>query len=196
MDEKTEELRDIFIDVTDSDTVTESQEETPGTLVDDEGDVRERVDDVIARLRERYAFETGLTDEELRAVAVRFFEGEDDGTVADALGVDPETVFLARTDLHLLRDDDAAGVDLDALGEHEGEDAAEVADALDCEERAVGRGRRVLATRDETRRANDRFRDEFEELLADGDLSGRLTEATRDDGLEDATEGMETDVSF
>lgn len=196
MDEKTEELRDIFVDVTDSDTVTESQEETPGTLVDDEGDVRERVDDVIAGLRERYAFETELGDEELRAVAVRFFEDEDDGTVADALDVDPETVFLARTDLHLLREDDAEEVDLDALREHEGETAAEVADALDCDERAVERARQVLATRDEMRRANDRFRDEFEELLADGDLSGRLTEATRDDGLEDATEGMETDVSF
>jgi len=46
MDEKTEELRDIFIDVTDEDTVTESQEETRGSLIDREG-IRDRLEGVV-----------------------------------------------------------------------------------------------------------------------------------------------------
>jgi hypothetical protein len=42
----------------------------------------------------------------------------------------------------------------------------------------------------------DRFRQEFERLLGDGDLADRLTDGVHEDGLDDATEGMETNVSF
>lgn len=37
MDEKTEELRDIFVDVAGEDTVTERQEDGHGSLLSDEG---------------------------------------------------------------------------------------------------------------------------------------------------------------
>ncbi|MFQ3295674.1 MAG: hypothetical protein ACI8VE_002763, partial [Natrialbaceae archaeon] len=55
---------------------------------------------------------------------------------------------------------------------------------------------RVIRARDEARRSNDRFRDEFETILPDADLSTRLTGDVKEDGLDDATEGMETNVSF
>jgi len=43
MDEKTEELRDIFVDVAGEDTVTERQEAGHGSLLSDEDGVEERL---------------------------------------------------------------------------------------------------------------------------------------------------------
>jgi hypothetical protein len=54
----------------------------------------------------------------------------------------------------------------------------------------------VVAVRDEIRRVNGRFTDEFAELLTDADLEEGLTDDVKDDGLDEATEGMETNVSF
>jgi hypothetical protein len=45
-------------------------------------------------------------------------------------------------------------------------------------------------------RASHRFRDEFAELLSDEDISTRLASDARRDGLQDATEDLETDVSL
>jgi len=44
--------------------------------------------------------------------------------------------------------------------------------------------------------ANERFRDAFADLLTDADLSGRLASDSREDGLREATEDIETDVSL
>ncbi len=195
MNEKTEELRDIFTSVADEDTVTESQEDTRGSLEKDERTVDERLESVVARMRERYEFETPLEDDELVVVAKRFYEGRDDGGIADELGVDEEAVFEARMALHLVSDDDADEVDLVAIRERD-EDDATLAAEYDVDERTIRRYRRVAAAKDESRAANDRYRDEFDSVLADADLSAQIARDVREDGLEDATEGMETDVSF
>jgi len=63
-------------------------------------------------------------------------------------------------------------------------------------ESTVRRYRRVVETQQERQIVNDRFRDEFETVLQDRDLSDRMTEDMQKDGLDDATEGMETNVSF
>jgi hypothetical protein len=60
----------------------------------------------------------------------------------------------------------------------------------------VRRYRDALAARDESRAANDRYRDEFDSILADADLTGGLTDDVKEDGLRDATEDAEVDVSF
>ncbi len=195
MNEKTEELRDIFTSVADEDTVTESQEDTRGSLEKDERTVDERLESVVARMRERYEFETPLEDDELVVVAKRFYEGRDDGEIADELGVDEEAVFEARMALHLVSDDDADEVDLVAIRERD-EDDATLAAEYGVDEGTIRRYRRVAAAKDESRAANDRYRDEFDSVLADADLSTQIARDVREDGLEDATEGMETDVSF
>ncbi|MFC6726545.1 conditioned medium-induced protein 4, partial [Halobium palmae] len=105
MDEKTEELRDIFVETTGSDTVTEGQEEARGSLTD-ERSADERVAELVETMREEYAFVSGLDDDGYEAVVRRYHDGEDDAAIADALGVDPKTVFEARTDLHLVDDGD------------------------------------------------------------------------------------------
>ena len=196
MNEKTEELRDIFTDVTDGEeTVTESQENTRGSLERDERTTEERLESVVQQMRERYAFDTSLSNEDLIAVAKAFYEGDSDDDIAADLGVDQADVFEARMSLHLVGEDDADEVDLAAIRNRD-EDDATLADEYDVSPAQIRRYRRVAAAEDESRAANDRYRDEFDSLLADADLSERMTTDVREDGLEDATEGMETDVDF
>jgi hypothetical protein len=60
----------------------------------------------------------------------------------------------------------------------------------------VRRYRRVAEADLTSRRANHRYRDAFADLLTDADLSTRLASDARRDGLEAATEDIETDVSL
>ncbi|MFC4540744.1 conditioned medium-induced protein 4 [Halosolutus amylolyticus] len=196
MNDKTEELRDIFTDVTDGEaTVTESQEDTRGSLEKDERSVEERLENVIAQMRERYEFETPLSNDQLINLAKAFYDDESDAAIADELGVDEADVFEARLSLHLVANDDADEVDLVAI-RNRNEDDAMLADEYDVSEAQIRRYRRVAAAKDESRAANDRYRDEFDSVLADADLTDRMASDVREDGLEDATEGMETDVEF
>ena len=197
MDEKTEELRDIFVEATGEDTVTENQEETRGTIAD--VDVEERVVDTIETMRDRYEFETDCSQEELCRIVERFFDGEDDETIAAAIDADEGTVFRARMDLHLVREADRdTPFDLEDLRELliDGASAAECAESLDEDEETIKRYGTVIETDREATRANERFRHEFAELLTDEELSEQLVQDAREDGLREATEDIETDVSF
>lgn len=200
MDEKTQELRDIFVDVAGDETVTERQAEARGSLTGEDAErVAERIEAIITRMRERYEFESDLSVESLCAVVRRFYDGESDDEIADTLDTTRHEVFLARTDLHLLREGDTeAPFDFDELRELLDAEytVAESATVLDAAESTVRHYRRILYTQRESRQVNGRFRDEFEELLTDADLGARMTEDVRQTGLEDATDGMETDVSF
>ncbi|ELY84755.1 hypothetical protein [Natrinema altunense] len=196
MNDKTEELRDIFTDVTDGEeTVTESQENTRGSLERDERSDADRLESVVQQMRERYEFETELSDDELIRVARAFYDGTSDVEIADELGVEAAEVFEARLSLHLVGEDDADEVDLAAIRDRE-EDDTTLAAEYDVSEAQIRRYRRVADAKDQSRAANDRYRDEFDSILADADLSERMTSDLREDGLEDATEGMETDVDF
>ncbi|MFB6186030.1 MAG: conditioned medium-induced protein 4, partial [Halobacteriaceae archaeon] len=64
MDEKTEDLRDIFMEVADDETVTEEQEETHGSLSSDQS-VDERLSEVISSMKEDLDFSTTLSVDEL-----------------------------------------------------------------------------------------------------------------------------------
>ncbi|ELY79653.1 hypothetical protein [Natrinema gari] len=196
MNEKTEELRDIFTDVTDGEeTVTESQENTRGSLERDERSDADRLESVVQQMRERYEFETELSDDELIRVARAFYDDTSDAAIADELGVEAAEVFEARLSLHLVGEDDADEVDLAAIRDREADDTTLAAE-YDVSEAQIRRYRRVADAEDQSRAANDRYRDEFDSILADADLSERMTSDLREDGLEDATEGMETDVDF
>lgn len=146
-------------------------------------------------MQERYEFETDLSTDELSIVAESFYEDEYDEEIAADLGVEPDEVFEARMSLHLVSNDDADEVDLAAIRNRE-EDNATLATEYDVSEADIRRYRRVAVAEDESRTANDRYRDEFDSILADADLSAQMTTDVREDGLEDATEGMETDVDF
>jgi hypothetical protein len=198
VDEKTAELRDIFVSVTDSETVTESQEETPGSLApgDDEGE-DERLADVIAEMDEALDFSTALPTADLVTVVRGFYAGDSDAELAADVGTSESTVREARVDLHLLREADLdPGADREAFAAavREGADAGALAERFDVGEARARRCRRAHLAARERRRVNDRYRDAFETVLGEPALSERHT--THDSGLEGATADQEVDVSF
>lgn len=196
MDEKTERLRDIFIDVADEGTVTESQTEQRGSLLR-EGSVDERLEATIEKMRDRFEFDTELGTHALRVVVTQFYDGESDDGIATILNVPADMVFEARLDLHLVRDDEA---DVDRSAVRDRSDAGHAhaggTETPDADQEAVARTRRVIEAKTRAQRVSQRFRTEFEEILTDADIAVRLTAETQEDGLDEATEGMEVDVDF
>ena len=199
MDEKTEELRDIFMETTDSETVTETQSESPGSLTDDETDVGDRLRTLIDRMRDQYDFQTSLETDDLIAVLRGFHNDEDDESIAATLDCEPATVRQARLDLHLVRDAEReAPFEFDRLRQLLAEDMSLEgrAEQLAVSVETAQQYSEVAAADRRSTRANSRFRDEFAELLTDADLTNRLAADAHEDGLQEATEDMETDVSF
>jgi len=199
MDEKTAELRDIFVETTDSDTVTETQSESPGSLTDEQENVSDRLRTLIERMAEQYDFETALETEERIEVLRGFHDSEDDETIAATLDCEPATIRQARLDLHLVREAERdAPFEFDRLRRLLAEDTSleERAAELDVSVETARRYSEVAAADRRSTRANDRFRDEFAELLTDADLTNRLAADAHEDGLQEATEDMETDVSL
>ena len=227
MDEKTADLRDLFVDATGSETVTERQAEDRGTLVDrDDEAAHEEVRELVAAMRERYGFSTPLGDDAYALVARGRFADEDDAAIAAAIrdgladtdgdsdvdpaDVDAETVRKARLDLHLVRESDRkidapdgdedgdapfAYADLKRLTAA-GNSIVECAEELDAPPDVIARYAAVARTDIASTRANDRFRDAFRDLLTDADIEGSLASDAREDGLREATEDIETDVSL
>lgn len=199
MDDKTEELRDIFVEATEAETITETQEESHGSLTEDEQRTNEQLESVIARMREAYEFRTDLPDEALRELVRGFYADRTDDELADDLGCATDEVFDARMDLHLLRDADTdAPIDLVDLRDLLVDDRStgEIAEELDVSTATVRRYRTIVETENRARRVSHRYRSEFEDALPDAELSARHTADAREDGLEEATDGMETNVSF
>ncbi|MFC7026954.1 conditioned medium-induced protein 4 [Halomicroarcula sp. GCM10025324] len=196
MDEKTESLRDIFVDVAGEDSVTESQEAGRGSLTDvDEATVDERLGDVVARMRDRYEFHTDLDDASLVALVRAFYEGHGDDDIAADLDVAASAVLEARLDLHLFREsDDDAPFDVAAFRRRvsEGADDAALAATFDRDGETVAHYRRVVAAQTAARRVSHRFQSEFEDVLTDAGLATRHTAALREDGLDEATEDIDS----
>ena len=234
MDEKTAELRDLFVEATGSESVTERQADDRGTLVDrDDEAVDDAVRELVAAMRERYGFSTPLGDDAYALVARGRFDDAEDAAIAaairDGLGeredadgdaevdgdavvdpedVDAETVRKARLDLHLVRESDREVEAPDESGDPPfkyadlkrltaaGNSIVECAEQLGAAPDGVARYAAVARTDIASTRANDRFRDAFRDLLTDADIEGSLASDAREDGLREATEDIETDVSL
>ena len=198
MDDKTEQLRELFLETTEETTVTEQQTDTRGSLAD-QPDVERRLSELLTAMRDRYAFQTELSDEQLHTVIEGYYDEVSDKTLANRLSVSAGTVRRARFDLHLVREADfATTVDRDRLRELHANDAAceTIADVFDIDTETASRQIEAVEVELESRRANHRYRDAFASLFADADLAATHTDGALEDGLEDATEGIETNVSF
>ncbi len=198
MDDKTAELRDLFLEVSDSESVTERQRDPRGSL-DEHQDVEARLRQTIEEMRDRYGFESDLTDDERIELVHGFYDGESDAELARRFDLGRTALFRARLELHLVRDRDRdAPFDLEAAASARaaGATLAEVAATHDVSESTLRRYLHVLEIDDRSRLANQRFRDAFDSILSDADLSTRLTDDIHETGLEEATEGLETNVSF
>lgn len=199
MDEKTEELRDIFLNVTDEATVTERQEASRGSLTGGDRDVEAHLRRVVADMREATEFATDLNDDELVRVVRGFYEGERDSDIADALDNSRSVVFRARMDLHLVRDRDLdAPFELSTLRDllDDGRSTADIAAELDVSASTVRRYARVIRAQHAARQVSHRYRSAFEEAFTEVDLSVSMTSEMKEDGLEGALDGTETNVSF
>jgi hypothetical protein len=198
MDEKTEQLRDIFMDVTESESVTESQAAGRGSLTDtDEAAVAERLGEVISRMRERYDFRTGLDDGDLVTVVREFYAGADDDAIAEAVDATADEVVEARLDLHLVRDADLADdIDVAAfrrrvVGEETPSDDVLAAE-FDLGAETAAHLRRVVETQAAARQVSHRFQSEFEDALAEAGLATHHTAAMQESGLDEATEDIDS----
>ncbi|MBP1987934.1 conditioned medium-induced protein 4 [Halolamina salifodinae] len=202
MDEQTEELRDLFVETTGEESVTERQEADRGDLSDVTAeDAEERIAELVAEMRERYEFESGLDDDALVRVVMGFYRDESDAEIAEAVDADEETVFLARVDLHLVRDSDRdATFPLADLRELIVDDVPleERADRLDgdADTEAVEHYSRVVEAELRSTRANDRFTAQFADLLTDADLRESHTGDAHETGLEEAAEDIETNTQL
>jgi hypothetical protein len=201
MDERTEELKELFVETTGAEEVTETQEAEPGDLAGDVApeDAPERVEELVARMRERYDFQSGLDDPALARTVLGFYAGADDAELADTLDVDEATVFTARMDLHLLRDADRdPPFPFDDLRELVVADVPldERAERLEAGEETVEQYSQAVAADLRSTRANHRFVDAFTELLTDAELSESHAADARESGLEEAAEDIETNTQL
>lgn len=226
MDEKTADLRDLFVDATGSESVTERQDAARGTLLDaDEGSDDAAARDLVAAMRQRYGFSTDLDDDayvlvargrfdtgdEAIAAALRDAFTEEEDADVDPDEIDAETVRNARLDLHLVRESDREvggdAVDTDSADAElayadlkrltgAGNSIVECAAELGAPPDQVARYAAVARTDIASTRANDRFRDAFRGLFTDDDIGEALASDAREDGLREATEDIETDVSL
>jgi len=194
MDEKTEELREIFLSVSDDESVTESQDEDRGSLLGESGgDLSAVVEDI----REKFGFELSLSESERLRLIEEFYGGADDEQLATTLERDSETVFRARMELHLLREDEPAlGAETVEQIRERNTGAEELAAELGVSKRAVRRCRAILAARERSRRVSHRFQTAYEERLTDTELTDHLAADATEDGLDGATEGAETNTEF
>jgi len=235
MDDKTAELRDLFVETTGEEAVTERQTAGPGSLSTGDADadaVAERLSALVGEMTDRDDFDSDLPESDLCRVVRAFFDpetddagaeswsAEADAAVAASLSadVDAEAVFRARMDLHLVADADREGpvsyADLralvsEAMSTDDAADAESDAPDSDPDDAALAatlpddvdpetarRYRRVVEADLASRRVNHRYRDAFADLLTDADLSTRLASDARRDGLKEATEDIESDVSL
>ncbi|AWB27781.1 conditioned medium-induced protein 4 [Halococcoides cellulosivorans] len=205
MDEKTESLRDIFLDVADDETVVESQSETHGSITD-EGDHRDDLLAVVEQIEDAFDRSVAFDDDTVATLIEAFYAGDDDTTIAETCEIDPESVFETRMALHCYRESDSP-LDLDrvaetlsladtAIDEVSDDDRDRAADALDADRAAIDRAIGVLRARREARSVSHRFRTAYEDVLPDTDISESLTASIKEDGLDEAAEDIETDVSL
>lgn len=176
--ERIERLREVYASVTTESTFTEPQEATRGAVPDDR-DVEARLQALVAEMRERYGFRTGLDDAALAAVVRGFYAGASDADLADRLGVSPRQVARARANLHLFHPADTdAPFDLGTLRAalREGRTVAEIARELGVPESTASRYAGVLRRRTDARRSGYHYPGEFESLL--GVADGRDLAAT------------------
>ncbi|MDY6779128.1 MAG: conditioned medium-induced protein 4 [Halobacteria archaeon] len=198
--EKAEELRDLFVEVTDESTVTEEQREKRGTLKDDE-EIDEEVREIVEEMTDEYGIRTKLDTDQLVDLVRLYYEDLSDTEIARELGDEDlnKTVSRARIKLHLLRESDFdAPFDVDELRDllDEERSTSEMADELGVSESTVRSYANVVEAERESERVDHEYVERFEAVVEDREISEQMTSAAKDDGLTDATEDMEVDVDM
>lgn len=203
MGDRTTELRDLFESVTGTESVTERQQRSRGTLGESDAGTAD-LQDAIESMRATLSFETNLSTSKLVTVVEQFYDGKSDAAIAERLwgtddSVDPSTVVQARLDLHLVRESDrppqTATSQLEVVEAGQLSVTSAAAD-LDCAPSTVRRYLAVRKAQAERRRVADRYRQRFESLVADADIAERLTASLETTGLDEAVADQDVDVDL
>lgn len=196
MDDETAELRDLFLDVADGDTVREPGAAERGSLLD-LPTVRDRLADIVRELDEGDELTADLDRSRLLDLIIAVYDGASDAAIADELDVEPAVVARARLDCGLVRNSDLDVPDRDAI-----DACLDDADPADCAA-LLGRDRTTVERYARARRIVRQRSDgppstvnRIERAFADTDLSAQRTAGIRDDGLREAAADIETDVEF
>ena len=187
--EKTEHLREIFLDVADDSTVTENQEESPGTLGANSGST-ESLRPIIREMKQKYGFRTSLEIDELATLVQLFYDEYSDTAIARELGnaSRDKTVTRARIHLQLFRDTDFdAPFELDQLRDLRGEEPAieTIAETLDVSKSTVRRYCRILDAEQAADAVDHRYQQQFEAAVADSGTDQSIRKSL-ESGLDDA----------
>lgn len=169
MDEKIEQLRDIFLRTTSNGTFVERQT-TPRGVLHSEAEVDADLLDAVGAMRERYGFRTSLSERALVRLIRRFYAGDTDAELAADLGCSEEVVRRARIHLHLFRESDTeASFDFDAFRRAVAPTTtdATLAARFDVGVSTVREYRRLVEALREARRVSHRDAAEFETILSE-----------------------------
>lgn len=195
-EDRTERLRELFVDVTGDTTVTEQQEPSPtvlGTQHDSDATLRETIQEMC----EEYGIQTSLTVDELATVVRLFYDERSDTAIARELGDSSRdrTIARARINLQLFRETDfEAPFDLTHLREMMTNDlpTTSIAEQFNVSETTVRSYRRLLEQEREAIATDYAYPTRFQEILADDEFDDREPDPTlRYDGLSDAIEGAD-----
>lgn len=187
--EKTDRLREIFLDVADDPTVTEAQEETHGILQDTSA-VDETLSDIIREMKTKYEFQTSLSITELAQLVRLFYDEYSDTAIARELGNASRDKAVARARIHLqlFRETDFdSPFDLDRLRDLLREDipTADIAETLGVSKSTVRKYRRVIEVERAANADDHRYRRRFEATLAAPEQDEDIRKSL-EDGLDDA----------
>jgi len=196
MDDEMAALRDLFLDVAEGETVTESGAPKRGALLN-LPTVRDRLAEIVTELAEADELTTDLDPDHLPDLVIAVYDGASDDAIAAELDADLETVARARLDCGLVRAADLDVPDSEALEEclSDGGPAA-CADRLGLDPVDVERYARATDTVAERGEGSRSVAERIERAFADADLSAHRTAGVREDGLREAAEDIETDVKF
>lgn len=186
-----ERLKAIFQEVSDTDTVTEHQEEQRGSIIETTDD---HLQDTITEYKSTYSFETTLTTSELATIIKHTHDGKSDREIATELGnrnLD-KTVQRARTNLLFITDDDLSTNVLDIneletlLNDDTDYSNPDLADKLNTSTSTISKYRRLLRLLD--RKQHTDYPERFENALDQNNLNATVAKDLIDDGLDDATD--------
>jgi DNA-binding CsgD family transcriptional regulator len=192
MSGRTDQLRDLVLQMGTSTKVVEKQATQHGALRGS-SDIERALLGIVKEMIKHYNIQTKLTSEQLATVVRLFYKGLSDTEIAEQLGDRAlnKTVSRARIKLHLFRESDLKPPfdknEFIRLSEA-GKSVKEMAEALGVAPSTISEYRNIFESQKAAEK--DGYTKRFLEILSDQDVSERMVTSHIKDGLQDT---MDTD---
>jgi DNA-binding NarL/FixJ family response regulator len=192
MSGRTDQLRDLVLQMGTSTKVVEKQATQHGALRGS-SDIERALLGIVKEMIKHYNIQTKLTSEQLATVVRLFYKGLSDTEIAEQLGDRAlnKTVSRARIKLHLFRESDLKppfDKNEFILLSEAGKSVKEMAEALGVAPSTISEYRNIFESQKAAEK--DGYTKRFLEILSDQDVSERMVTSHIKDGLQDT---MDTD---